>query len=370
MRVVADENMPGLEWLGSDVALLRRPGRALQPADLAGASALLVRSVTRVDAGLLAGSEIGFVGSATIGTDHVDLDWLASQGICFAHAPGCNARAVAEYVLQAALLWAHRQGRPLRECSIGVIGVGHVGTQVMAKMQALGCRVLPCDPPRAQAGDAVAVPWATPGEALDADIVSLHVPLLDAGATPTRHLVSGPVLARLGPEQLLINTCRGAVVDTQALERRLSAPGAPAVVLDVWEREPHVPVTLLQRVLAGTPHIAGYSLQGKLRGSARVIAAFQAWRGAQAEESPVPAEVGIFDGDVCDEAGLLALLQSRYRLLDDHLRLQQLVDKGDLAGFDRLRKEYPVRHELAGVRVRGQVSEAFRPLLTQLGVGW
>lgn len=371
LKVIADENMPGLAQLDPQMLLERRPGRLLVPADLDGAQVLLVRSVTRVDEALLAGSSVGFVGSATIGTDHVDIDYLRRAGIRFAHAPGCNARAVAEYVLQAALIWARDQRRSLASCRIGVVGVGNVGREVRALFAALGCEVLLCDPPRQRAGEQEASAWRDLAEALRADIVTLHVPLIDTGVDATRHLFSAIELSTLTAGQLLINSCRGAVIDNLALLQRLRQPAPPAVVLDVWEQEPAVPQALFERVLRGSPHIAGYSVEGKLRGTAMVLAALHEWLGHGAWSESVPETEADYAEDVKSEAGLLSLLQRRYRLDDDHRRLGEVIIAADpAAGFDRLRRQYPPRHELSGLRLSGTVSEPLVQVLKQLGVSW
>lgn len=369
MKIVADENMPGLAPLESLGELVRVPGRQVTPAQLADADILLVRSVTRVDAALLAGSKVRFVGSATIGTDHVDLDALAQAGIRFAHAPGCNAMAVAEYVLQVALHWAVGRRQPLAGCRVAVVGVGNVGSRVAALLAALGCQVLPYDPPRQRAGEVLPWPWADWSSVLQADVISLHVPLADAGEDATRHLLDAAALEQLDERQLLVNTCRGPVIDNVALEGRLVAPQPPAVVLDVWEQEPLVPASLLQRVLLGSPHVAGYSLEGKLRGSAQVLAALFDWLGTGARLPEVQAPPGEWRADVLDEQGLLALLRSRYDVRDDLALLQQaLCADAPAAAFDRLRRDYRVRHEMAGVEVSGRVADGLRELLSLLGV--
>lgn len=369
MKIVADENMPGLALLESLGELVRVPGRKVTAAEVADADILLVRSVTGVDAALLAGSTVRFVGSATIGTDHVDLDALAQAGIRFAHAPGCNATAVAEYVLQAALHWALERGQPLAGCCVAVVGVGNVGSRVLGLMAALGCRVLPFDPPRQRAGEVLPWPWADWASVMQADVISLHVPLADAGEDATRHLLDASALEQFRAHQLLVNTCRGPVIDNAALEQRLAAPQPPAVVLDVWEQEPLVPASLLERVLLGSPHVAGYSLEGKLRGSAQVLATLFDWLGTGARPPEVQAPPGEWQADVLDERDLLALLRSRYDLREDFVLLQQAVSGETPAeDFDRLRRDYRVRHEMAGVEVSGRVADSLRQLLSLLGV--
>jgi len=232
--IIADENMPALELFSGLGEVRTVPGRPLPRAALAGARVLLVRSVTRVDEALLAGSAVQFVGSATIGTDHVDLDYLARAGIRFAHAPGCNAMAVAEYVLQTVLAWALEHDRVLQQLRVGLVGLGNVGRNVAGLLEAAGCTVVASDPPQADAGVQTAVPLGTLEQVLACDVISLHVPLTTAGPHPTHHLLDAARLAALTPAQLLINTCRGAVIDNLALQARLEAGQGPVTVLEVW----------------------------------------------------------------------------------------------------------------------------------------
>src|SRR5690606_2847192 len=215
--------------------------------------------------------------------------------------PGCNATAVAEYVLQAMLHWAVGRGQLLAGCRVAVVGVGNVGSRLAALLAALGCQVLPFDPPRQRAGEVLPWPWADWAAVMQADVISLHVPLVDTGEDATCHLLDAAALEQLGEHQLLVNTCRGPVIDNDALERRLAAPQPPSAVLDVWEQEPLVPMALLQRVLLGSPHVAGYSLEGKLRGSAQVLAALFDWLGTAARRPEVQAPPGEWQADVLDE---------------------------------------------------------------------
>jgi erythronate-4-phosphate dehydrogenase len=368
LRIVADENMPSLNLFAGLGNVITRPGRAITAADLAAADVLLVRSVTRVNAGLLAGTPVRFVGSATIGTDHIDAAWLQQSGIAFAHAPGCNAMAVAEYALQSVLDWLIASGRALAGLRVGVLGCGNVGARVAGLFRALGVEVLCCDPPRAQRGEQVAGGWRSLREVLDCDVVTLHVPLSDDGECPTRHLVGAAELARLGPDRLLINTCRGPVIDNQAL-LDIAPAALPALVLDVWEHEPRVPEALFRRVRYGTPHIAGYSVEGRRRGTEMVYAALQQWCGRPDIVPEVQPPEALWSSPVLDLADVLALLASRYRLADDHAALAgSLAETDAAAAFDRLRKQYPPRHELAGTRVTAAVTAEFLPLLSALGV--
>lgn len=367
LYIVADENMPALEGLASRSRLQRLPGRSIRRDQLMQADVLLVRSVTRVDASLLAGTPVRFVGSATIGTDHVDLAWLQAQGIRFAHAPGCNAVAVAEYVLQAVVDWLLSRGRTPESSSIGIVGCGNVGTHVARLMRALGLGVVCCDPPRARAGHQDE-DWQPLAAALACDVVTLHVPLTNNGVDATRHLLGQTELAAMGAQRLLVNTCRGSVVDQQAL-LSLPAHQRPQLVFDVWEQEPRISVEVFRLVRSGSPHVAGYSVEGKWRGTAMVCEALGDWAGVELAAAPAPAQPRQWTAAVETLADVLSLLRSRYDLRRDHQALAAvLVDAEPAAGFDRLRRDYPSRYEMAGVQVTGGVAGRWQALLDALGV--
>ncbi|MEE4251306.1 MAG: 4-phosphoerythronate dehydrogenase, partial [Alcanivoracaceae bacterium] len=367
LRIVVDENMPGLQMFAGLGQVVRLPGREISRQQLLQADILLVRSVTRVDAALLGGTPVRFVGSATIGTDHIDLAWLEQQSIGFAHAPGCNAQAVSEYVLQAVLDWSVEQGMAVDELTVGVVGCGNVGARVASMFRASGATVHCCDPPRQRSGESEEGGWHSLEALLDCDVVSLHVPLIRSGPDSTYHLIGAQQLAAMAPSRLLINTCRGAVVDNQAL---LAVPPEtlPQLVLDVWEDEPQVPEELFKRVRFGTPHIAGYIVEGKWRGSWMVYRALAEWCGCQPTVPQPHSPESDYAGDIKDLSDLLELLRSRYSMRADHNALQASLSDGQPAlAFDRLRKNYPDRHELGGTRVRGTVAPRWRPLLSLLG---
>lgn len=376
MNIIADENMPALTAFASLGKVTPLAGRVLNREDLHEAQVLLVRSVTRVDAALLAGTPVRFVGSATIGTDHVDTAWLAQAGIGFAHAPGCNAMAVAEYVLQAVLDWACEQSRALEELSVGVVGVGNAGGRVARLLAAAGCRVLGCDPPRAAVGERMEGDLALDqslDQLLGCDVVTLHVPLTAEGSYATHHLLDAAALARLGPAQLLVNSSRGPVIDNAALLHRLASGSGPSVVLDVWEAEPQVPPELFARVRWGSPHIAGYSVEGRTRGSLMVLQSLCTYLGESSPHSAEVVPVGLcWRGDIARPEDVLALLRARWDLRETHAALAAVLKDEDAgrraAGFDHLRKTFPARHELAGVVVQGRVARRWQPLLAALGV--
>lgn len=370
MRIIVDENIPlGRETFAVYGEVDGRPGRGLDAAAVRDADVLVVRSVTRVGEDLLGGSRARFVGSATIGTDHVDLAYLARRGITFAHAPGCNARSVAEYVT-AALLELEEGGSYQGE-TIGVVGVGNVGSRVVAMARALGLRVLECDPPRAEReGDGRFAPLERLLE--EAAILTLHVPLERGGAYPTHHLIDGAALARLPRGAVVINTSRGGVVDDGEL-RAACSRGDVVAVLDVWEGEPEPPPDLVAAVRLATPHVAGYSLDGKLAGTRMIAQALHAFLGAggvpagAALEGSAPRVLVVGGGG---RDAVRRAVRAAYDIRADDRRTREALsrDADRAAAFDRLRRDYPVRREFPNYVVRGDaLAPADRALLAALG---
>ncbi|MFI8747627.1 4-phosphoerythronate dehydrogenase PdxB [Pseudomonas sp. NPDC077186] len=362
MHIVADENIPLLdEFFAAFGSIRRLPGRAIAAADVRDADLLLVRSVTRVDRALLEGSRVRFVGTCTIGTDHLDLDYFAAAGIAWSSAPGCNARGVVDYVLGSVLCLAEREGVDPAARVYGVVGAGQVGGRLVELLRGLGWQVLVCDPPRqaAEGGDFVDLERIV----AECEVISLHTPL-DAG---TRHLFDAARLAALKPGAWLINASRGAVVDNAALRQLLPQRPDLKAVLDVWEGEPQADVELAALCQLATPHIAGYSLDGKLRGTAQIYQACcralglpEQVRLADLLPAPWLSEVTL-DGTADPAWALAALCRAVYdpRRDDADFRRSLIGDaEARRAGFDRLRKHYPMRRELDGLRVRLQGAEA------------
>ena len=273
MKIVVDRNIPfvvkAFAPFGEVTAL---PATAITRDAVRGADALIIRSETKIAAPFVDGSRIRFIGSASIGTDHVDLDDLADRSIAFANAPGCNADSVKEYVAAALLHIAWIKSSSLRGATLGIVGVGSVGRKVAAAATGLGMAVLLNDPPRARAeGEAGFVPL---DEVMAADIVTLHIPLTRTGEDATYHLFDKDRIARMKRGSILLNTSRGAVVDSGALMQALIDGSLGAAILDVWEGEPYIDNDLLARVLLGTAHIAGYSMEGKTNAVRLVREAF------------------------------------------------------------------------------------------------
>jgi erythronate-4-phosphate dehydrogenase len=353
MKVVYDENMPAVEhYLGHCCELTAVSGRTLAPDQLRTADVLLVRSVTQVNAELLAGTSIRFVGSATSGVDHVDRRLLQQRGIGFQHAPGSNANSVVEYVLSAIAAIDDMLERLLADARLGIVGYGYVGRELAARCAALGIDWCACDPwlpvgtvPRP----------ATLEDVLRCDVICLHPELTRHEPWPSYHLVGERALGDLHAGQLLINASRGPVVDSKALLHRLTGREAPAVVLDVWEHEPYVDPELLHRTRLGTAHIAGYSLDAKINATRQLAEAMQ-----QLFDLPAPAAppqdleaATLRLGSASPADSVRTLLAQRYAIEDDDRRLRDVVLESDdpAAGFDRLRKHYPERREVAGSRV-------------------
>jgi erythronate-4-phosphate dehydrogenase len=374
MKIIADENIPCVTQAFSTLGeVILRPGRRLCAADVRAADVLLVRSVTRVGRELLEGSRVRFVGSATIGFDHVDRDYLRRQGIGFATAPGSNATSAAEYVVSAILALAERDGFDPADKSVGIIGCGNVGSRVQQKLTALGMSCLVNDPPlQAQGGhDGFVDLDAT----LAADIVTLHVPLTKSGEHPTFHLVDRSVLENLKRGAILINTARGAVVDNRALDAVLDERGDLSVVLDVWEGEPDIDLSLLGKVALGTPHIAGYSLDGKLRGTEMIYQAACDYLGLSAQGWKAGDALPQGRALMLEDPGQDALKAAVFHSCDvrqDDRRLRRIASLRAAERpeyFDRLRKEYPVRLEFPCTTVMTNGMNAAQQRML-LGIGF
>ncbi|NIF18623.1 4-phosphoerythronate dehydrogenase PdxB [Pantoea sp. Cy-639] len=376
MLIVADENIPLLDAFFAGFGEIRRyPGRAIDAACVKDADVLLVRSVTRVDRQLLEGSRVRFVGTCTIGTDHLDLEHFAAAGIHWSSAPGCNARGVVDYVLGSLLTLAELEGVDLGQKVYGVVGAGEVGGRLVRVLHGLGWKVLVCDPVRqaAQGGDFVSLDTIIE----QCDVISLHTPLQQGGEHPTWHLLDARRLAGLRLGAWLINASRGPVVDNAALRELLLEREDLHAVLDVWEGEPQVDLRLADLCTLASPHIAGYSLDGKQRGTAQIYQAFCAWRGEPApvrlaDLLPPPALAQVEFDAGADPAWALAMLcRAVYdpRRDDADFRRSLCDDPTEQrAAFDLLRKHYPVRREIEGlaVRLRGE-SPQLAQMISALG---
>jgi erythronate-4-phosphate dehydrogenase len=269
MIIALDQAIPYWETAFSEFGEIRPfSGRDLKIEEIRDADALIVRSVTPVRAPLLEKSSVRFVAAASAGIDHIDPAYLKNCGISFGYAAGCNANAVSEYIVTALHIIAARRGWVLKNKSIAIIGVGNVGSRVLQKARAIGMEVLLCDSPLHDlTGETQYRPF---NEVLEADILSFHVPLTRDGPYPTWHMVDRNALYRLSPAQFLINSSRGAVFDNRELRIALQEGRIAGAVMDVWEEEPQVDYSLLELVDIGTPHLAGTTLDGKIRATEMV----------------------------------------------------------------------------------------------------
>lgn len=360
--------------------IVRGPGRGFSAKQLADMDVLLVRSVTKVNAELLEGTPVKFVGSATAGIDHVDQEYLQKAGIEFAYAPGCNANSVAEYVAAALLSLAARDELELAGKRIGIVGHGQVGSRVARKCRTLGMQTLINDPPLAEQG--VKLDFVELEDLPAVDVLTMHVPLTVQGRFATANLIDANWLGRISrPGMMVFNTCRGGVIDEQALWQAQSAGLVGPVVLDVYQDEKNaqrVSQDALRLADIATPHIAGYSYDGKVAGTVMLYEALarrygwppetEATIGLKAE----PKEIHGPDAS----AGLLEQLhravQQAYDIRRDHKDLRKAAEcQGPERGayFDALRKNYPLRREFGNYRVssgQGYSAEAVE-ILTMLG---
>jgi erythronate-4-phosphate dehydrogenase len=376
MKIAVDRNIPlagsGFGALG-EVTLLETT--AVTPGNVRDAGALVIRSETKVGPGLLEGSAVRFVGSATIGTDHIDLPYLASREIAFASAPGSNANSVKEYVLAALLTLARRRGFRLRGKTLGVVGVGNVGSRVARVARALGMTVLENDPPLArERGGGGFLPLDA---LMEADIITLHVPLTRTGNDPTYHLFDARRIGAMKRGSILLNTSRGAVVETRALEDALREAHIAAAVLDVWEGEPSIDAGLLALVSLGTSHIAGYSIDGKVNAASMIRAALcrflnnaSVWDPSQEIPPPPVPSIALAEGGTTEES-LGRAVKACYDIEYDDRLLRGLFDvppEGRGRFFMGLRTGYRVRREFASMSViPAPVDATLRSVLTDAG---
>ena len=357
MKILFDENMPYAKeffgnLIGSEGQLVPFNGRMLDAKQAKDADILLVRSITQVNEQLLSeNNSLKFVGTATIGVDHIEQSYLAKRGISFSSAPGCNAVSVAEYVLSSLIYLSQKRSFTLTEKTVGIVGAGNTGSRLSEKLTALGIKHVLCDPYLAATDDPRQFVSLT--EALDCDVISLHVPLTKEGDFPTFHMVDEAKLSQLSAEQVLINACRGEVIDNQALLKLKSQGMKTSLVLDVWENEPDILMPLIEYADIATAHIAGYSLEGKARGTEMLYQAVCRLLNlpieVRLEELLPPAVISEVDIEQdFDEKLLTPLSKMVYDVMrDDEIFRQQIAE----FGFDHIRKTYPARREFSSLVV-------------------
>lgn len=348
MKIIVESYIP---YVGDRLAdlgeVVRLAPEEITPEAVADADALIVRTRTRCDASLLGNSRVRFIATATIGTDHIDLPWCASRGMTVVSCPGCNAPAVAQYVWASLLrLLPSVEGK-----TIGIVGLGHVGSIVALWAPLLGVRVLACDPPRETADGgwnplAPSQPGEEPFVALDriareADIITFHTPLVREGAQRTFHLADRGFFSSLKRKPVVVNAARGPVADTSALIDAISAGQISHAVVDCWEGEPAISPVLLEMASVATPHIAGYSIEGKQRATDTCIAALRSFAGAVPEQRPESAASGDAGHSYTGSGIFAAEIAASYNPMEDTGAL-----RANPSGFEALRNHYPLRHEV------------------------
>ncbi|PST85913.1 4-phosphoerythronate dehydrogenase [Photobacterium sp. NCIMB 13483] len=379
MKILIDENMPYAQELFSQLGdVIAKPGRTLTADDLVGIDALMIRSVTKVNADLIAKADkLKFVGTATAGQDHVDQDLLAAKGITFTAAPGCNKVGVAEYVLSSLMVLGQQQDFSIFDRTIGIIGAGNVGTYLAKCLDALGIRYLLNDPLKQAQGDERQFD-SLERLLAECDVITVHTPITRSGEYPTHHLIDAHFLAAMQPNAILINAARGPVVDNQALKQALQASvdgsgKALTAVLDVFEQEPLVDLALLPLLAFATPHVAGYGLEGKARGTTMVFNRFCQFlsndhHALASDLLPVAPVPQVQLSRKWDEATLFSLIQLVYDVRkDDGIFRREMLAAGDdnskmAIAFDLMRKNYRDRREYSAITVAAKAEFAVESL--------
>jgi len=370
IKIIADEGIPFLKGLLDDLADIRYyPAQEISSELIRDADALLIRTRTRCDAGLLEGSSVRFIATATIGHDHIDQEFCRMNHISWRNAAGCNASSVMHYVASALAEIRNLQKKPLAGKTMGIIGAGNVGSRVEKLSRCLGMRVLLNDPPRARnegAGGFTSLDTLLK----ESDIVSLHVPLNMKGEDPTFHLLNSVKLGLVKKDVILINTSRGEVVNTRDLSDALSSGMIGGAVLDVWEGEPAVDLDLLKQALIATPHIAGYSVDGKATGTSMVIRSLSEFfrlpfAGWYPENLPPPGqeimEIGV-RGKSTEEC-LLEVFTRTYPIMED-----DRCFRASARDFEKLRITYSPRRDARAYSIRSiPVNRELNEKLIMLG---
>jgi erythronate-4-phosphate dehydrogenase len=360
MKIIVDENISFAEEAFSTLGQVQLShGRDISNEILLDADALIVRSITDVNEKLLINTPVKFVGTATIGTDHTDKEYLLKNGIAFADAAGCNSHAVKEYVFTAIFKLCAKHGLSLTGKSIGIIGCGNIGSKVALVAESLGLKVYKNDPPLER--ESRYNEFCSLDEVLECDIITFHVPLNKGGRDNTVHLLDEEKLKRIKPGSILINSSRGPVVDNNALKKKLRNKNDLHVVLDVWETEPDFDTELLTLVEIGSAHIAGYSLEGKVNGTTFVYNALCKHLNKDAVWIPELPEVKNASISINKNVGNELFFNNVFEYVypiteDDKLMRKSLNDQIDNVGryFDLLRKEYRLRRELNNYQINAQ----------------
>lgn len=355
MKIVCDNKIPFIKGVFEPYAqVVYLPGVQTTPEDVRDADAVITRTRTACNASLLEGSSVRIVATATIGFDHIDTAWCESNSIVWKSAPGCNSGSVKQYVSSVLVTLCKRHHLDFEEVTLGVVGVGNVGSKVASAARAMGMKVLLNDPPRARKEGPEG--FVTLDEIIaKSDIITIHVPLNRSGEDATFHLFDEARLATLNGSQILINSSRGPVVDNAALKAALEAKRIRAAALDVWEGEPNLDPQLVGLLDISTPHIAGYSADGKANGtmmSVRAVAEvlglpLTGWTPKEIPAPPQNREFIIYAPALTDQEVITEAVLHTYDVGSDSEALRL-----DLPAFEKLRGDYAVRREFQAFTVR------------------
>lgn len=370
MKIIIDNKIPYIKGALEPFAeVVYLPGSETTPEVVKDANAIITRTRTICNEKLLRGSKVKYIATATIGFDHIDTDYCKQAGIEWTNAPGCNAESVNQYIASALFSWSMRKRTDLAGLTIGIVGVGNVGKRVAKTCKILGMNVLLNDPPRARTeGSDNFVSLETIQK--EADIITFHVPLNMTGDDATFHMVNEDFLQNLDKNPLIINSCRGEVCDTESVYNAIEANDIKGLISDCWENEPHINLDLLNLCDYGTPHIAGYSKDGKANGTKMSVQAISKFFGlgiddweASNIEKPATTTIDI-DGNQRREYSILAeAILSTYDIENDDDALRDAPLK-----FEQLRGDYPVRREFATYTINAKnIEEQTLKKLKKLG---
>ena len=354
MKIVCDNKIPFLRGvLEPFVQVVYLPGKETTPEVVRDADALITRTRTKCNEALLKGSQVQVIATATIGFDHIDTAWCDRNGIFWENAPGCNSGSVQQYIASVLVTLARKYGFRLADKTLGVVGVGHVGRKVARIASLLGMKVLLNDPPRARKEGSEGF-VGLDELCAQSDLITVHVPLQREGEDATWHLFDRARLESLRPDQILINSSRGPVVDNAALKDVLLSGGLKAAVLDVWEGEPDLDPELVDALAISTPHIAGYSADGKANGTSAAVQTVSRTLGLplatwEVEEIPAPPQALSFTVEAAGKSLQDVLTEAVLHTYDVSQDSNAL--RGALDQFERLRGDYPVRREFPAFTV-------------------
>jgi erythronate-4-phosphate dehydrogenase len=360
MKIVIDDKIPFIKGAFEEVAeVVYLPGSGISAADVRDADALIIRTRTHCNQFLLEGSSVKFIATATIGFDHIDTQWCDLHNIAWTNAEGCNATSVMQWVASALVTLAQKCNFELKNRTLGIVGVGNVGRKILKVAEAFDMRVVLCDPPVARNISQCGL-ISLDGVLREADIITLHVPLNMHGIDKTYHLFDYKRLNQIIRGGILLNSSRGEVVNNSDLKQILNEGHLQAAALDVWENEPAIDHELLLKLNLGTPHIAGYSADGKINGTRMSVRAVSKFFGLGLDSwSPIalpePSEstLSIDAKHKSKQQILTQLILHAYDIMADDARLRD-----DVIGFEQQRGNYPIRREFSAYSVQVKNADA------------